>query len=89
MKFPGEICTKELQALFDCLKKWEHDNLPCADLNRDYVDCVSRAYKANKELAAAVKKVKYFMQILFIIITFTRKLSQSLTGFTFRMSLHS
>ncbi|KAK6111409.1 CHCH domain family protein [Brugia pahangi] len=52
----GETCTKELQALFDCLKKWEHDNLPCADFNRDYMDCVSRTYKANKELAEAAKK---------------------------------
>lgn len=59
MKLAGESCTKELQALFECLKKWEHDNLPCADFNRDYVDCVSRVYKANKELAAAAKKVEY------------------------------
>ncbi|EFO20431.1 hypothetical protein LOAG_08060 [Loa loa] len=56
MKFGGETCTKELQALFDCLKKWEHDNLPCADFNRDYMNCVDRTYKANKELAAAAKK---------------------------------
>uniref|UniRef100_A0A0R3S5U4 CHCH domain-containing protein n=1 Tax=Elaeophora elaphi TaxID=1147741 RepID=A0A0R3S5U4_9BILA len=57
MKPRGDACTKELQALFDCLKKWEHDNLPCADFNRDYMDCVSRTYKANKELAAATEKV--------------------------------
>ncbi|EJW80042.1 CHCH domain-containing protein [Wuchereria bancrofti] len=56
MKPRGETCTKELQALFDCLKKWEHDNLPCADFNRDYMDCVSTTYKANKELAEVAKK---------------------------------
>uniref|UniRef100_A0A2K6W155 CHCH domain-containing protein n=2 Tax=Onchocerca TaxID=6281 RepID=A0A2K6W155_ONCVO len=52
----GETCTKELQALFDCLKKWEYDNLPCVDFNRDYMACVDRTYKANKEFAEAAKK---------------------------------
>uniref|UniRef100_A0A915PS66 CHCH domain-containing protein n=1 Tax=Setaria digitata TaxID=48799 RepID=A0A915PS66_9BILA len=52
----GETCTKELQALFDCLKKWEYDNLPCVDFNRAYMDCVDRTYKANKEFAETVKK---------------------------------
>ncbi|OZC07382.1 hypothetical protein X798_05610 [Onchocerca flexuosa] len=56
MKFAGETCTKELQALFDCLKKWEYDNLPCVDFNRDYMTCVDRTYKANKEFAEAAKK---------------------------------
>ncbi|KAM3725283.1 Coiled-coil-helix-coiled-coil-helix domain-containing protein [Dirofilaria immitis] len=52
----GETCTKELQALFDCLKKWEYDNLPCIDFNRDYMACVDRTHKANKEFAEAAKK---------------------------------
>ncbi|VDN21206.1 unnamed protein product [Gongylonema pulchrum] len=52
----GETCTKELQALFECLKKWEFDNLPCADFNRIYVDCVDRVHRANLELTEALKK---------------------------------
>lgn len=52
----GDLCTKELQALFECLKKWEFDNLPCADFNRVYMDCVDRTYQAKKELAEALKK---------------------------------
>ncbi|VDM99330.1 unnamed protein product [Thelazia callipaeda] len=52
----GETCTKELQALFECLKKWEYDNLPCEDFNRAYISCVDRTRQTNKEIFASAKK---------------------------------
>lgn len=83
MKFAGETCTKELQALFDCLKKWEYDNLPCVDFNRDYMACVDRTYKANKEFAEAAKKVRYLFHSISNSFMLTLS-STSLTGFTWK-----
>ncbi|TKR68431.1 hypothetical protein L596_024420 [Steinernema carpocapsae] len=55
-KPPGSSCTQELQALFQCLKKWEFDDIPCTNQHKIYYKCVENTEKAAAEYREAARK---------------------------------
>uniref|UniRef100_A0A0K0EUA5 CHCH domain-containing protein n=1 Tax=Strongyloides venezuelensis TaxID=75913 RepID=A0A0K0EUA5_STRVS len=52
----GEMCMKELQSLFNCLKKWEFDDLNCTTQQDKYTRCVKDNAKRVEEFKKNVKR---------------------------------
>uniref|UniRef100_A0A0N5BM28 CHCH domain-containing protein n=1 Tax=Strongyloides papillosus TaxID=174720 RepID=A0A0N5BM28_STREA len=52
----GEMCMKELQYLFSCLKKWEFDDLNCTAQHDKYTRCVKENAKRVADFKETVKK---------------------------------